>query len=98
MALLLHLATSNKACSVAISKDGKLLALKEINTGEFSHAENLNIFIQDVLKETQLELKNVDAVVVSAREAPTESSAAGSLAPSATRPPRPRSWTTTSTS
>lgn len=65
MALLLHLETSTKACSVAISKDGKLLALKEINTGEFSHAENLNIFIQDVLKETQLELKNLDAVVVS---------------------------------
>lgn len=64
MTKILGLETSTKICSVAISDGNKLLALKE-EGGEYSHSEKLTVFIQDVLKEAGLELKNVDAVAVS---------------------------------
>ena len=65
MALILNLETATKNCSVSISKDGETIALKEINTGGYSHAELLHPFIEEVLKETNLKLSNLDAVAVS---------------------------------
>ena len=64
MANILHIETSTKACSVALSRDGKLLALKESVTDNFSHSENLTLFIQDVLDQTCIELKDIQAVSV----------------------------------
>jgi tRNA threonylcarbamoyladenosine biosynthesis protein TsaB len=64
MTLILHLETSTKACSVALSKDGSLVALKESLSDEFSHSENLTVFIQTVIKEAGLELKDLSAISV----------------------------------
>ena len=64
MALILNIETATTVCSVALSKDGELIALKEIN-GDYSHAENLTIFIQDVLKQTNFTLNQIDAIAVS---------------------------------
>ena len=64
MATILNIETATTVCSVALSKDGQLLALKEIN-GDYSHAENLTLFIEDVLRQAQLFLKDIDAVAVS---------------------------------
>lgn len=64
MALILNLETATTVCSVSLSKDGKLLALKEQN-GDYSHAENLTLFIEDVLKQTALKLSDIDGVAVS---------------------------------
>jgi tRNA threonylcarbamoyladenosine biosynthesis protein TsaB len=64
MALILNLETATTACSVSLGKDGNLLALKELN-GEYTHAENLTLFIEDVLKHAGLKLKDLDAVSVS---------------------------------
>jgi tRNA threonylcarbamoyladenosine biosynthesis protein TsaB len=64
MALILNLETATTACSVSLSKDGKLLALKEQN-GDYSHAENLTLFIEDVLQQSNLSLAEIDAVAVS---------------------------------
>lgn len=64
MAKILHLETSTKACSVALSVNGNLVALKEDVTEDFSHSENLTLFIQDVLDQSCLELKDLDAVSV----------------------------------
>jgi tRNA threonylcarbamoyladenosine biosynthesis protein TsaB len=64
MTLILHLETSTKACSVALSRDGSLVALKESLSDEFSHSENLTVFIQTVIKEAGLELKDLSAISV----------------------------------
>ena len=47
MAIILNIETATTVCSVSIGKDGELVALKEIN-GDYSHAENLTLFIEDV--------------------------------------------------
>ncbi|MDP1747552.1 MAG: tRNA (adenosine(37)-N6)-threonylcarbamoyltransferase complex dimerization subunit type 1 TsaB [Bacteroidota bacterium] len=64
MALILNLETSTTVCSVSLSKDGRLLAVKEQN-GDYSHAENLTLFIEDVLQQADVKLSNVDAIAVS---------------------------------
>lgn len=64
MILILHLETSTKACSVALSKDGKLSTLKESLSDEFSHSENLTVFIQTVVKDAGIELKDLSAISV----------------------------------
>ena len=65
MALILNLETATKNCSVSISKDGETISLKEINTGGYSHSELLHSFIEEVLKESNFKLSNLDAVAVS---------------------------------
>ncbi len=65
MPTILNLETATTNCSVSIAKDGKLLAIKEHDTPNYSHSEQLHIFIQAVLKEAKLELSDVDAIAVS---------------------------------
>ncbi|QVY64318.1 tRNA (adenosine(37)-N6)-threonylcarbamoyltransferase complex dimerization subunit type 1 TsaB [Polaribacter sp. Q13] len=65
MAIILNLETATKNCSVSIAKDGKVIALKELNNGNYSHAEVLHPFILEVLKEVNLTSKEIDAVAVS---------------------------------
>ena len=48
MALILNIETATTVCSVSLAKDGKLLSLKEQN-GDYSHAENLTLFIEYLL-------------------------------------------------
>ena len=64
MAYLLHIESSSTVCSVAISKDADLLALKEMNNG-YTHAENLHVFIEHILKETNLSAKDLNAISIS---------------------------------
>ncbi len=65
MSLILCIETSTKVCSVALSKNGEAIAIKESNDANYSHAENLTSFIQEVFSKTNFELKNIDAVAVS---------------------------------
>jgi tRNA threonylcarbamoyladenosine biosynthesis protein TsaB len=64
MALFIFLETSTTMCSVALSEDSKLLALKEIN-GDYTHAENLTLFVSDVLASSGKKMSDLDAVIVS---------------------------------
>ncbi len=64
MTLILGIETSTKICSVAISDGKKLLAIKE-EGGEYSHAEKLMAFIQEVLKEANVELNDLDVIAIS---------------------------------
>lgn len=64
MALILNLETATTVCSVSLAKDGVLLAQKEQNGG-YSHAENLTLFIDDVIKQANVNLTDIDAVAVS---------------------------------
>ena len=61
---LLYVETSTKNCSVAISSNSKLIGFKELNSENFSHAENLHVFINDLLKEAKLDIQNLSGVVI----------------------------------
>jgi tRNA threonylcarbamoyladenosine biosynthesis protein TsaB len=64
MTRILHLETSTKACSVALSENGQLIAMKESLTDDFSHSENLTNYIQDLLEGQQLSTKDLSAISV----------------------------------
>ena len=64
MALILNLETATQVCSVALAKDGELLSLRELNEKNV-HAEVLTPFVQEVMKEANLNLADLDAVAVS---------------------------------
>lgn len=64
MPLILHIETATTSCSVAVSRGSELLAIREINAG-YTHAENLHVFIQDVLKQASIEAAQLKAVTVS---------------------------------
>ena len=58
MALLLAIETSTKNCSVALFKNGDLLQLREQNSDKYLHAEKLTLFIEDVIKRANINLKD----------------------------------------
>jgi tRNA threonylcarbamoyladenosine biosynthesis protein TsaB len=64
MATILSIETATSVCSVALAKDGRLLALREINAG-FTHSENITVFISEACKEAQIALTEIDAIAVS---------------------------------
>ncbi|QNM85345.1 tRNA (adenosine(37)-N6)-threonylcarbamoyltransferase complex dimerization subunit type 1 TsaB [Polaribacter pectinis] len=65
MAIILNIETATKNCSVSLAKDGKILAIKELNNGNYSHAEVLHPFIVDILSEAKITTQEIDAVAVS---------------------------------
>ena len=66
MSIILCLETSGKNCSVALFKEGVLIGAKEVVTEQFSHSENLHVFIEQVLKESNLQPKAIKAIAISA--------------------------------
>lgn len=65
MALILNIETATKNCSVCLAENGQILAIRELNDGNYSHAEKLHPFIQEVLKEAKITTNAIDAVAVS---------------------------------
>ena len=65
MAIILNIETATKNCSVSLADNGKLIALKELNNANYSHAEKLHLFIEDVLKEAKITANQLDAIAVS---------------------------------
>jgi len=64
MAIILQIETATPVCSVAIAKDGKLIAFKEI-LKENSHSSLITVMIDELLKELGLTPKQLDAIAVS---------------------------------
>lgn len=64
MAFILNIETSSTVCSVSLSKNGELISFKEINDG-FTHAENLHVFIEEVLKTANISAKELSAIAIS---------------------------------
>jgi tRNA threonylcarbamoyladenosine biosynthesis protein TsaB len=62
--MILHIETSTKVCSVALSKEGKLVTEKTLSTAEYSHSENLTIFIQEIMDSAQIGFDDLEAVSV----------------------------------
>lgn len=64
MSLILHIETSTATCSVALSENGNLLASLD-KTERNIHASSLTLFIQDVLKQANRNIKELAAVSIS---------------------------------
>ena len=65
MAYILNIETSTTNCSVALSKNGIVIGLKEDNSMEYSHAERLHVYIDEVLKTAKLSKDHLDAIAIS---------------------------------
>ena len=65
MALILNIETTTTNCSVSLSKKGETLVLKEDYNLNYSHAESLHVFIDEVFKSTKIDLSKIDAIAVS---------------------------------
>lgn len=63
MPLILNIETSTTLCSVSLAKEGKVVSCKEMNEG-FTHAENLHIFIEEVLAKANKTVKDINAIAV----------------------------------
>ncbi len=63
MALILNIETSETICSVALAKDNKLIAIKE-TTEERSHAKLVTVFIEQIFKNSDYTLQDLDAIAV----------------------------------
>ena len=65
MAKVLCLETATTNCSVAVGVDGTVATLVEENTPNYSHGEQLHVFITKALKKAGLSLSELDAIAVS---------------------------------
>jgi tRNA threonylcarbamoyladenosine biosynthesis protein TsaB len=63
MAAILNIETATPLCSVALAVDGRLIAMRETQE-EKSHAARLTVFIQEILKEQQLQIKDLQAIAI----------------------------------
>ncbi|KPM31375.1 family M22 non-peptidase [Croceitalea dokdonensis DOKDO 023] len=65
MAVILNLETATTNCSVSIAINGSTIALKEENTPNYSHSEQLHLFIQKAVAEAGITMESLDAIAVS---------------------------------
>ena len=65
MIVLLNIETATKNCSVSLSVDGAQVGLKEIAEENFSHAEKLHVFIENLLGENGMSMKDLSGIAVS---------------------------------
>ena len=64
MPLILSIETATKLCSVALARDGAVLAMREEESDRHTHAERINVFIDEVIREAGVVLADLDAVAV----------------------------------
>ncbi len=65
MKYILNIETSTTNCSVALAKDGETVCVNEDNSLKYSHAERLHVYIDEVLKKTNIQKSEIAAVAVS---------------------------------
>lgn len=61
---ILSIETATRSCSVCLSKDGHPWIVREVQSLS-GHAEQLTLFIQEVMQTANLDLKELDAIAVS---------------------------------
>ena len=64
MAKILCLESSTEVCSVCIHEDGTVIALEE-SLESNQHSKKITLFIQECLKQANLDVKDLDAIAVS---------------------------------
>ena len=65
MNYILNIETATKNCSVSLAKNGETVLCKEIAEQGYSHAEKLHVFIEQILKETEVSVQDLKAIAVS---------------------------------
>ena len=65
MAYILNIETATTNCSVSLSHEGETLVLREDNNANYSHAEKLHVFIDEVIATAKIDKKQLDAIAVS---------------------------------
>ncbi|WP_070137583.1 tRNA (adenosine(37)-N6)-threonylcarbamoyltransferase complex dimerization subunit type 1 TsaB [Crocinitomix algicola] len=65
MARILCIETATKVCSVCLAEDGVSIGSRWFESEKYSHAEKLNLLIQELFQELDLALSDIDAVAVS---------------------------------
>lgn len=61
---ILNIESSSTVCSVALSQNNTLIDFKELNNG-YTHAENLHLFIQQLLADNTINPNQLSAIAVS---------------------------------
>ena len=61
---MLQIETATSSCSVAIAKNGETVAVKQINERNI-HAEVITLFIDELVKSTDISYNGLDAIAVS---------------------------------
>ena len=62
---ILNLETATKNCSVSVYQDGELRSVREFAGEHYSHAEKLNLFIEETMREAGMDFGDLSAVAVS---------------------------------
>ena len=62
---ILNIETATKNCSVSLAKNGRTILCIEAAEQGYSHAEKLHVFIDEILKETGIIFKDLNAIAVS---------------------------------
>lgn len=65
MSYILNIETATTNCSVSVALNGKLCSLEEDNSGSYSHAEKLHLFIQQAVENTGIQITDLAAIAVS---------------------------------
>ena len=65
MAKILNIETATTNCSVSVSINGELVSIVEENTPNYSHSEQLHVFIEKALKDASLTFTDIDVIAVS---------------------------------
>ena len=65
MAYILNIETATTNCSVSLSNKGETLVLKEDYNSNYSHAERLHIYIDEVLKKANISLNDIEGIAIS---------------------------------
>jgi len=64
MTYILNIETTTKSCSVVLSLKNEIVAVKE-SQSNYTHSENITLFISDVIGQASLTLNAIDAVAIS---------------------------------
>ncbi|MBP1670337.1 MAG: tsaB [Bacteroidetes bacterium] len=63
MAFILNIETATPVCSVALAEDDRIIAIQE-SSEEKSHAEKLMVFIEEMLTEQHLSVRELNAIAI----------------------------------
>jgi len=64
LSTILHIESSTRTCSVAVSKSGQDVALRESHDHSYAHSEKLVCYIDEALKDVGLTPNDLEAVCV----------------------------------
>jgi tRNA threonylcarbamoyladenosine biosynthesis protein TsaB len=62
---ILNIETATRNCSVSLALEGQTVLCKEIAEQGYSHAEKLHVFIEEILKDAGITVRELKAIAIS---------------------------------